>query len=266
MVHRQNPTRVELLWRTLMSRCRVSFNHLADWSDGNLPTGTGLLLPQLMRLHLFLHLNRSSRQVDNDVSASYNSTSHVPNEIRTAYSQRLESSLASIIAQEPESIDFLPKPGECDSFFVNFSRDIESSVLLMIQAGEEHQRSWRQKADSLSLYLPDSFTKLPQIQLGYNPPSEVPGQAESWYIGLLNGLESLFDAIIFRTETHLFGMTMCSMQRNDEIWILDGAFAPVCLRPLAGGKYEFLGEVYTYGLMNGEAVQFCKDPISITIE
>lgn len=82
----------------------------------------------------------------------------------------------------------------------------------------------------------------------------------------MNGLISLSDAMVFRTETHLFGITSCLMQKEDEIWILDGAFAPICLRPLPSGKYQFLGEVHMEGIMDGEAVPFCDDPVSIALE
>ncbi|KAF2825100.1 HET-domain-containing protein [Ophiobolus disseminans] len=59
-----------------------------------------------------------------------------------------------------------------------------------------------------------------------------------------------------------FGVTskgyICVMQdgmgAGDVIAVLRGGQVPYVLRPVEGGKYEFLGEVYVHGLMNGEAL------------
>jgi hypothetical protein len=192
---------------------------------------------------------------------------HVPPKIMEAYGHMLDSSLAYIIAHEPQNVPFLPRGRELQEFCLTCSRNPDYAALAIFQAGEDEQKDLRRKAQLLSLDLPESFTRSPQIQLVPDaPPSQALEKAGTWYIGFMDGLNYLSDAMVFRTETHLFGITKCLMRKDDEIWILDAAFAPTCLRPLPNGKYQFLGEVHMEGIMDGEAVQFCDDAVSITLE
>ena len=54
----------------------------------------------------------------------------------------------------------------------------------------------------------------------------------------------------------LLGLGPIHVKAGDEVWVLDGLRAPVVLRPLAGGKWEFLGESYVHSTMYGEACEW----------
>jgi hypothetical protein len=215
---------------------------------------------------LVYHLSLDSQLAPDATSYMRSFGRHIPPKILEAYSHILDSSLAYIIAQEPQNVPFLPQGRELQEFCLTCSRNADNAALAIFQAGADEQKDLRRKAQILSLDLPESFTRSPQIELVTDAPSQALEKAGTWHIGFMNGLISLSDAMVFRTETHLFGITSCLMQKEDEIWILDGAFAPICLRPLPSGKYQFLGEVHMEGIMDGEAVPFCDDPVSITLE
>ena len=70
----------------------------------------------------------------------------------------------------------------------------------------------------------------------------------------------------FSTEGNTLGAGHLSIQPGDEIWFLHGAYAPVVLRPLAFGNYQFVGEAYVHGVMYGEAGPACTTHRRITIE
>jgi len=56
----------------------------------------------------------------------------------------------------------------------------------------------------------------------------------------------------FQDSDNRLCMGLKSCEADDEIWILAGMPSPVLLRPIEDGKYTFLGEVYIYGVMEGE--------------
>jgi Heterokaryon incompatibility protein (HET) len=85
---------------------------------------------------------------------------------------------------------------------------------------------------------------------GFNP--------EEMHKDLINIMES-FDAAyqcrrLFRTKTNLLGISAQSLDTNDVVWVLAGAAVPVVLRRRPKvGNWEFVGEAYVHGIMNGEA-------------
>lgn len=59
------------------------------------------------------------------------------------------------------------------------------------------------------------------------------------------------------------GLASRSARQGDEVWILHGSKIPSVLRKRPDGSYEFQGEAYVHGLMNGE---FFKGRNDLTIE
>lgn len=223
------------------------FHQLADWLQKPLPDGTALLLPQLIRN--MLAFDYASSKDRRDLS----NTSEVI--------LRLECALAKLIELEPEKIYHLPGPRE---FSESFGRDLFFNGLLRCR--DDHM-SLRARATELDLYLPAAFTSKPLVNLTDELDSDFYlNQALNWFLGFSNSFRKLLDATLFRTERQTLGMAKCNPQVNDQIWILDGAYAPVCLRPSANGNYQCLGEVYIHEIMNGEAVQACTEPLCVVIE
>lgn len=56
------------------------------------------------------------------------------------------------------------------------------------------------------------------------------------------------------TETGLLGMAACRARKGDVVCVLYGCSIPVLLREGKEGRYEFIGECYVDGYMNGEAL------------
>jgi len=77
---------------------------------------------------------------------------------------------------------------------------------------------------------------------------------------------SILKRKMFRTGGNTLGTGHWSIVQGDEIWFLHGAAAPVILRPLASGNYQFVGEAYVHGVMYGEAGTECRTHGSINIE
>lgn len=58
---------------------------------------------------------------------------------------------------------------------------------------------------------------------------------------------------LFITSDGRIAKGSTSIQENDEVWLLHGATVPYILRPVKDRKYEFVGEAYVHGIMQGEA-------------
>ena len=63
---------------------------------------------------------------------------------------------------------------------------------------------------------------------------------------------------LFVRTTDKLGLGPIAMQERDVVAILRGLSFPCLLRPL-GRDYQFVGVVYVYGIMEGEAVQNYRD-------
>lgn len=62
------------------------------------------------------------------------------------------------------------------------------------------------------------------------------------------------EKFIFRTSTGNVGSASTTINTSDEIWVLAGSNFPCLLRHMQNGHYEFIGEAYVRGIMNGEAL------------
>ncbi|KAF4637025.1 hypothetical protein G7Y89_g1065 [Cudoniella acicularis] len=60
---------------------------------------------------------------------------------------------------------------------------------------------------------------------------------------------------IFSTSTGSLGAACTAAKTGDEIWIVAGSDFPFILRHSQNGRYEFVGEAYVRGIMNGEALR-----------
>jgi Heterokaryon incompatibility protein (HET) len=58
-----------------------------------------------------------------------------------------------------------------------------------------------------------------------------------------------------RTATGYIGLAPELSSRGDKVCVLFGCSTPVILRPLADGYYQFIGECYIHGIMDGEAIE-----------
>lgn len=74
------------------------------------------------------------------------------------------------------------------------------------------------------------------------------------------GLESLrprIDSIMLyrrfaRTQNNLLAAVPVSSEPRDEIWVIPGLATPFVFRGTSSGEFEFVGESYVHGIMNGE--------------
>lgn len=60
------------------------------------------------------------------------------------------------------------------------------------------------------------------------------------------------------TDDGLLGSAPCTIKVSDTAVILNGLDRPVILRPV-GGRHQFMGPAYIYGIMYGAAVQRHED-------
>ncbi|XMA11456.1 hypothetical protein WAI453_004247 [Rhynchosporium graminicola] len=57
------------------------------------------------------------------------------------------------------------------------------------------------------------------------------------------------------TEQGYIGMAPLKSKIGDIVTVLEGGYVPFILRELEGGGYQFIGESYVHGIMEGEALQ-----------
>ena len=60
------------------------------------------------------------------------------------------------------------------------------------------------------------------------------------------------DVTTIMLENSYVGIGHGGLKEHDEIWIPRGAHVPYAFRATQDGKYTLLGEVFIYGLMDGE--------------
>ncbi|GME25429.1 heterokaryon incompatibility protein-domain-containing protein [Neofusicoccum parvum] len=59
---------------------------------------------------------------------------------------------------------------------------------------------------------------------------------------------------VSRTDADQLGNGPRRLEVGDQVWVLAGANVPFVFRPQARGGYQFIGEAYVHGIMNGEAL------------
>lgn len=65
---------------------------------------------------------------------------------------------------------------------------------------------------------------------------------------------------VLRTEEHnVFGNGPEPAEAGDVICFVNGASAPYLMRPLAGGRYELIGEAYLYGIDTNEFLRRSRE-------
>jgi hypothetical protein len=74
---------------------------------------------------------------------------------------------------------------------------------------------------------------------------------------------------LFSTSTGKLGVASTASRIDDEIWIVAGSKFPAILRQMQNGHYEFVGEAYVRGIMNGEALLWVEESpefVGVTLE
>jgi hypothetical protein len=55
------------------------------------------------------------------------------------------------------------------------------------------------------------------------------------------------------------GLVSADVQEGDSVSVFLGGCTPFALKRMSEGHYEFLGERYVHGLMNGEAISYMDE-------
>jgi hypothetical protein len=66
---------------------------------------------------------------------------------------------------------------------------------------------------------------------------------------------------LFITRNGYIGLGPATLRRTDHVCVLFGGTTPFLLRPRADGvgKYSLVGECYCHGVMDGEALEKCRE-------
>lgn len=73
-----------------------------------------------------------------------------------------------------------------------------------------------------------------------------------------SSIDSMFKRRPFLSEEGYVGLAPSHAEVKDVIVIIYGAIVPFVLRDLGNGQYQFIGEAYVHGIMDGEYIE--KDP------
>lgn len=257
-------SRVEILWRTMLSRCGTVLKSSFDLSTAvQLPPAAAFLLPVYLRalVHWRFMVSQAGSS-EGTVAEGLEARKAL-----RAYADAFESSLATMLTSEPQNRYFLPSPGETRRWCLE-NDELGSMAISIVELNIADRQAWHRSAAKLRLELPESFISGSKVQ--YWPDQDVvdgiDNTALTWLLGFEDSFTSLPPCEAFRTNNHLFGIASCTLKVDDQLWILHGAHAPLILRPLPNGNFTYIGEAYMHGLMDGEAVPFCTEPVSISIE
>lgn len=263
---RQNLSRVEIFWRTLLPQMPSLLTNLADIDHNSpLPCGAAALLPTVLRLLLVRHLNFWSEMSKETRKRS--DTNILTSELHK-YGQILENALEQLKDLEPDDAVFLPNSGEMAQICSAAVRSPEAAVKTAMLLNRQDRIHWSHRGKALGSNMRESSLGNPSARqkLLFDFSEEWEKIDAERALGLIEVMTTLQDLRLFRTDNHLLGLTSCPLAAGDQLWILDGAHAPVILRPLLNGKFRYLGDTYMHGMMNGEAIPLCQSPSSISIE
>lgn len=181
------------------------------------------------------------------------------------YISMTEKAIRLIIEQDPESRPTLPYPKEFASIMDHPSATMADVLSLFLRFNIVERRKLRSRAAELGWDLPTRVGNvIDDIGQGHNENTETGSDRFDRF--LMSSQNTLDNTMFFRTKGHLFGAAEAlDMQVGDEIWLVDRAYAPFCLRPTEDGKYTFVGEVLFYGVTEDEARSAFIDPIRIEI-
>lgn len=88
----------------------------------------------------------------------------------------------------------------------------------------------------------------------YHDGSPDPPTLKSYF-----GIVEQLDRPSLVTSQWSVGIGAINMQPNDQVWVILGAAVPFILRPKGDGSYEFVGDAYVHGKMDGEAMR--RNPV-----
>lgn len=81
-----------------------------------------------------------------------------------------------------------------------------------------------------------------------------PQNSLKWFYGRFEDTVNTMARRLAVTENGYLGMAACRAMKGDLVCVLFGCSIPVLLREREEGRYEFVGECYLDGFMNGEAL------------
>lgn len=219
---------------------------------------------------IFIHVSITDPKLEPQTHpfiAMQNCGKTIPQSTLISYGCQFNSSIAYIVADEPEHAVFLPQDRESQDFCLGCAHsDPVVASTALFQASATELKLSRSRARALALKLPESFLNLSGTKLPFEAQDPDMAKAIRWHIRFRNGMLMINGAMIFRTDTQLFGITYCPLKEGDQVWILDGAVVPVCLRPVSDRRYRYIGELCIEGIMDGEAIPFCDKPVPIELE
>ena len=100
------------------------------------------------------------------------------------------------------------------------------------------------------------FSPPKHFNMGFNPNL----RQSIWYASAFFALASY--RRLFTTEKGYLGMGPWNMEKDDVVFLVPGADAPIVLRPVKD-KWKLIGEAYIHGIMRGEATDLSYTSIKI---
>ena len=245
---------MEILWRTL----------ILDEFQGVSPADTqlGTLFPEFVKWLLMTTINHHLKRSE---SRDHNLLSEV--ELHH-YVEKLISCLETLVALDPLDAMFVPDLTQLRAVLetsnawrgINADR-VPSPVPENIALGSIFSRSMSQSRDDTAKYpILTSALNDPRNQSSKTSTREVLDKS------FISAFFPLMQATMARLRHSTLGLTKASVLPLDEVWILHGAPAPVFLRPISCGRYQFLGDTYVHGIMYDGILSMHDELVPIIIE
>jgi len=253
------PSRVETLWRTLFND---DLDPSSEHSQRPAPTGVGLMFPELIKVLMTLVFDREGftrRYLADRSAGSIANTAdgdNLSDQQIGSYVESLEKSLDILRSVEAAGAVCLPPKGYYKRLWLDHLASGEDNTALFdrcVAGAEEDGRSLLSRAERAGLLpLADCLVKST-----FKPANKE--EYDLWERRFGNRTMRLAPARLFRTTKQTLGLAKSPVRPGDEIWVLYGATVPFVLRPRAHNAghtrcYEFMGEAYVHGIMDGEAV------------
>lgn len=142
----------------------------------------------------------------------------------------------------------------------SFARGFQAWIINLIGLWVANSLNIGVEADSANECARQFYARLyPDSQI--EVPDEIEADEEAFTTYYRKRMASFVNSVrdkvygrkLFATKDHLIGMGSCSIQADDEVWLIRDSRTPLILRPKPGtDDFVLVGEAYLHGFMHGE--------------
>lgn len=254
LIANRHQSRMEILWRTMI----LNEFQGASPADDEL----GIVFPEFVKWLLMATINHHLKQGET------RDRNLLSEEELYRYVEKLISCLETLKALDPRDAMFVPDSKQLRAVLeTSTARQSNNADDMLSSPGSENPAPHSTLLTKMAPSQDDTAgypILTSALENSRNQSSKV-STREILDKSFVSAFLPLMHASMARFRHFALGLTKASILPLDEVWILHGAPAPVFLRPTSCGRYQFLGDAYVHGIMQG-GISICGQLVPVILE